>query len=82
MFDELISERGDVMLSSSNQEELIKKYCAGIEYRIRTAPANTEAMRIVDHACCGLENECKSGVVKSFLQQYARRMYEIHREKK
>ena len=82
MFDELISERGDVKLSLSNQEELIKKYCAGIEYRIRTAPANTEAPEIVGRACRGLENECKSGVVKSFFQQYARRMYEIHREKK
>ncbi len=82
MFEELVSERGDVNLSSSKQEELIKKYCAGIEDRIRTAPANAEAKKIIDDACRGLESECKSGVVRSFLQQYVRDLFENHWNKK
>jgi len=82
MFEELISERRDDKLSSSKQEELIKNYCAGIEERIRTAPANAEAKKTIDAACRGFEGECKSGVVRSFLQQYVRDLFENHWNKK
>ena len=78
MFEELIPERRDDILSSSKQEELIKNYCAGIEEQIRTAPASAEAKKIIDVACSGFESECKSGVVRSFLQQYVRGLYENH----
>jgi ribosomal protein S7 len=82
MFEELISERRDVKLSSSKQEELIEKYCTGIEGRIRVAGEKNNAKKIVNDACKGLEKECKSDVIRSFLQQYVRDLYENHWNKK
>ena len=82
MFEELISERRDVKLSPSKQEELIEKYCAGIEGRIRVACEKNNAKKIVNDACKGLETECKSGVIRSFLQQYVRDLYENYWNKK
>ncbi|MBI5021523.1 MAG: hypothetical protein HZB59_08815 [Ignavibacteriales bacterium] len=78
MIEELVSETNYLNLSHSKQEELIAKYCAGIKYRISSVTAKSDANKIVNDVCKGLEKECKSDVIRSFLQQYVRDIYKNH----
>ncbi|MBA4311393.1 MAG: hypothetical protein C0417_02070 [Chlorobiaceae bacterium] len=78
MNEEIISDQNKSLITPSRQKELIEKYCAGIEDRIRVTSAKNNANDIVNDACTGLEKECKSDVIRSFLQQYVRDLYENH----
>lgn len=72
MIDELSFDRP---LSDRRQEELIKKYCQGIDERIRTAASKEEAERIVQDTCGGFDDACASDLVRAFLKQYVNDLF-------
>lgn len=81
MIEELITNQQKLPFDQQKQEELIKKYCSGVEDRIRNAHAESDAMSIVDNVCKDLEKECESDVVRSFLQRYVSDLIEKYRWK-
>lgn len=61
-----------------SMKEVIARYCADAEGRIRTAASKSEASRIIDDLCAGFDRECESSLVRSFLKQHVKRLFAVH----
>jgi hypothetical protein len=73
--EELISDR---VLGAAHQRELIARYCANADERIRTASSKSEAMRIVDDLCEHFDRACESSMVRTFLKRHVAHLLASH----
>ncbi len=78
MLDELLDERRHDFLHESHQKEVIARYCEGLEKRLKNAPTKKEAEALVSESCRGFEQTCPSRIVRTFLETYARSLFDRH----
>ena len=64
-----LEERYTAVLSPLD-EELIEKYCSGMEEKIRLARHRKEAELIVHDACREFENLCENDALVTFLKRH------------
>ena len=56
--------------SIPRQHSLLRKYCAGVEDRIKIADSKSDASKLVDNICQKFDAECESDVLRSGLRAY------------
>ncbi len=64
------------------QSILIRKYCAGVGERIRTAGSRLEAERLLAKYCLNFEEECSSEILRKELRNYLERLLRLYWENK
>lgn len=72
MDEELTLEQA---LGESQQQDLIRQYCKGIEESIRSAARKSDAEKIVDDTCQRFDHVCDSKLVRRFLARYVRNLF-------
>ncbi|GEM_PF-5240572 len=60
------------------QREVIARYCADAEERIRTAGSKSEAARIIDELCEHFDRTCESSLVRTFLKKHVAHLLTLH----
>ena len=68
--EELFNEQQFLQRNQIQQSELITKYCAGVEERIRSAVSKEDAELIANAACDKFKSECTSEIVRKALTKY------------
>jgi hypothetical protein len=72
--DEISLDRHSPVRTPSHQAELVKRYCASIDERIRTAPTKADGQRIIEEACAAFETECMSEFLNRALKDHANKI--------
>ncbi len=73
---EELNDKGYFAARSPRDDELIEKYCLGIEERIRAAKDRNDAKQIAGDACRGFEQQCESEIIPLFLTRHVRELFE------
>jgi len=73
-----IDELTDIPLDSAEQQRLVARYCAGIDDRIENAPSPERAQKFVEESCRRFAQACPSSIVRTFLSEYVKSIYEKH----
>jgi hypothetical protein len=55
---------------STQQEELIRRYCAEAERQLEKAPDYAAALQLKESLCAMFERECESSMVVAATRQY------------
>ncbi|HCA79693.1 MAG TPA: hypothetical protein DEP53_08165 [Bacteroidetes bacterium] len=58
------------------QEELIRKYCSGLDEHLRRARSRVEAEVVFRETCAQFDQSCESSVVRTFLKHQAQKVLE------
>lgn len=66
----------DLPLSFPRQQELIVAYCPGVADYILTAPDRDQAEAYVSEQCSRFDHECESAILRDFLKDYVRHLFE------
>lgn len=70
MNEEITQDRLLSPISPDLQNELVDRYCSGLEGRLRSAPNAAEAQNIVDTICRNFDGACESTMIRSYLREY------------
>ncbi|NIV10818.1 MAG: hypothetical protein GWN62_05875 [Aliifodinibius sp.] len=73
--EELFNERYSAARSPLD-EQLIQKYCTGLEDKIRFAKSRQEAHEITQDACREFERQCDSEIIPQFLIRHVNNLFE------
>jgi hypothetical protein len=60
------------------QRDVIARYCADAEERIRTAGSKSEAARILGELCEHFDRACESSLVRTFLKNHVAHLLTLH----
>lgn len=66
----------DLPSSFTRQQELIAAHCPGVAEYIHTAPDREQAEAYVSEQCARFDRECESTILRNFLKDYVRRLFE------
>jgi len=75
MSDELTDDRPR---DDTWQRDVIARYCADAEERIRTAGSKSEAARILDELCEQFDRACESALVRKVLKKHVAHLLTLH----
>ena len=82
MDEELLNDQQYRQLNPTRQYDLITKYCAGIEEKIRRSASLSEAENIVSIACKNFEDECSSNIIQNALVLHLQNLVNLYWEEK